>query len=275
VASQTVRPAAWVIVNDGSTDRTRELALEFAKSEPWIRVLDRADRGARALGGGVVEAFNFGLASVADDWDYVVKLDADLEFAPDYFESLLRRFAENPKLGMASGKTFLLKDGVKSIEWCHDDHVRGPAKMYSRACFRAIGGLEAMRGWDMIDETRAQMLGFETRSFVEHELIHLRPIDGRQSHVLRSRFEMGALYWKLGYHWAYHTVRSLRSAAQDYPLVLGGLMLFAGYAGAALRRQPRFEPAYVEFVQKRQLGRFRLAHLRAYLATLSSQRSRS
>ena len=72
-------------------------------------------------------------------------------------------------------------DGHKSIEWCHDEHVRGPAKMYERGCFDAIGGIEARRGWDMIDETRAQMLGYETRSYIEHELIHHRPIDARQS----------------------------------------------------------------------------------------------
>jgi len=97
------------------------------------------------------------------------------------------------------------------------EHVRGPAKMYSRACFQAIGGLEAVRGRDMIDETKAQMAGFETRSFIEDELIHLRPIDGRQEKVLRSRYEMGRLYWYLGYHWLYHAIRSARSVLQDYP----------------------------------------------------------
>jgi glycosyltransferase involved in cell wall biosynthesis len=270
--AQTVRPLRWVIVNDGSTDRTREIVAGYLAANPWIRLVDRADRGFRALGGGVVQAFNEGLAQAGDDWDFVVKLDADLAFAPDYFERMLRHFEQNPKLGMASGKTFLLRDGVKTLEWCHDEHVRGPAKMYARACFEAIGGLEAVRGWDMIDETKAQMAGFETRSFVEDELIHLRPIDGRQPHVLRSRYEMGRLYWYLGYHWLYHLVRSARSVVQDYPRPLGGLMLLAGYAAAALARAPRYDPRYVAFVQARQRRRFSLSHLRQFAREVAARR---
>ncbi len=270
--AQTARPLRWVIVNDGSTDRTAELVEKHLPDNPWIELVTRADRGHRALGGGVVEAFTVGLARVRElDWDYVVKLDADLEFEASYFANLLRRFAANPRLGMASGKTFLIQNGVKSIEYCHDEHVRGPAKMYTREVFEAIGGLEAVRGWDMIDETKAQMLGFETRSFVDEEILHLRPIDARQTNVLRSRYEMGKLYWFLGYHWAYHFVRCLRSAVQDFPLGIGGAALFAGYLVAALGRRPRYDAAYVAFVQRKQLARFSLAHLRSFLRATSAR----
>lgn len=259
---QTVRPLRWVIVNDGSTDRTRELIEPHLAANPWIELMDRSNRGFRALGGGVVDAFNEGFERARDlPWDFVVKLDADLSFDARYFENLLLRFEADPELGMASGKTFLLQAGRKSIEWCHDDHVRGPAKMYRRACFETIGGLEARRGWDMIDETRAQMRGWTTRSFIEHELIHHRPIDARQSNVLKSRFDMGALYWFLGYHWLYHAVRSARSAVQDFPIVVGGIALFAGYVWAAITRRERYDADYVAFVQKSQLARFNWRHL--------------
>ena len=268
---QTVRPLRWVIVNDGSSDGTRAVVESYLPANPWIELVDRRDRGHRALGGGVVEAFAEGFAHVADlPWDYVVKFDADQSFDARYFECLLERFEADPKLGMASGKTFLVENGRKSIEWCHDDHVRGSAKMYRRACFEAIGGLEARRGWDMIDETRAQMLGWTTRSFIEQELIHYRPMDARQSNVLKSRFEMGQLYWFLGYHWLYHAVRCARSAVQDFPVVVGGCALFAGYLWAALRRRPRYDADYVAFVQRSQLGRFNWRHLRAFLRANSA-----
>lgn len=265
--AQTVRPLRWVIVNDGSTDRTREIVSGYLAAYPWIELVDRANRGHRALGGGVVDTFDEGFARVRDlAWDYVVKLDADLSFEPGYFEGLLRRFEADPTLGMASGKTFLVEHGVKSLEWCPDEHVRGPAKMYRRACFEAIGGLEARRGWDMIDETRAQMRGFATRSFLEPdvELIHHRPIDGRQTNVWKSRFEMGALYHFLGYHPLYHLVRCVRSAIQDYPRGTGGLALLLGYANAALRRTPRIDADYVAFVQRKQMERFRLSYFADY-----------
>jgi len=269
---QTIRPLAWVIVDDGSTDRTRELVEKHLAANPWISCIPRTNRGFRALGGGVIDAFNEGFARVKDlPWEFVVKLDADLSFEPDYFERLLARFDADPKLGMASGKTFLLEHGVKSIEWCHDDHVRGPAKMYRRECFEAIGGLEARRGWDMIDETRAQMLGWTTKSFLAEELIHHRPIDARQDNVLKSRFQMGELYHFLGYHWAYHAVRSLRSAVQDFPRGTGGMALLAGYVWAALRRAPRYDADYVAFVRRSQLARFNWRHLRGFLGATAGR----
>ncbi len=267
--AQSARPLRWVVVNDGSTDRSAEIVEKYLPDNAWIELLTRQDRGHRALGAGVIEAFNCGLDRVQDlDWDYVVKLDADLEFNADYFENMLRRFAENPRLGMASGKTFLLRNGRKSLEYCHDEHVRGPAKMYRRAVFEAIGGLEAVRGWDMIDETKAQMLGFQTRSFVEEEIIHLRPIDARQARVVRSRYEMGKLYWFLGYHWAYHFVRCLRSAVQDYPIGIGGAALFAGYLAAVVAGGERYDDAYVAFVRRKQLERFSVGHLVSFLRAI-------
>ena len=265
MVAQRVRPERWVIVDDGSTDRTAEIVARAASEHGWIELVRRADRGHRALGGGVVEAFNVGFERLRDvPWDYVVKLDADLEFAPSYFENLLTRFAQNPRLGIASGKTFLVSDGKKRVEYCHDEHTRGAAKMYKRAVFEAIGGLPAARGWDMIDETKAQMLGWQTRSFIEEELLHFRPMDARQSNVLKSRYALGKLYWFLGYHWAYQLARSVRSALQDFPLGIGGAALLAGYVAAALRRAPRYDAEYVRFVQRKQLERFRLSHFMSF-----------
>jgi glycosyltransferase involved in cell wall biosynthesis len=275
MVGQTVLPLRWILVDDGSRDRTREIIERFLGIHEWMELVVREDRGYRALGGGVVEAFEAGFERIAGlRWDFVVKLDADLSFGVDYFERLLGRFDADARLGMASGKTFLLRGERKVLEWCHDDHVRGPAKMYARECFEAIGGLRRVRGWDMIDETTAQMRGFRTRSFPELEIVHHRPIDARQVHRLRSRFEMGELYHHLGYHWLYHLVRSLRSSVQDPPIVAGGVFLLAGYCWSVLRCRPRFEADYVAFVRARQLERFRIGHLANYLrATFCRLRS--
>jgi hypothetical protein len=121
----------------------------------------------------------------------------------------------------------------------------------------------------MIDETRAQMQGFATRSFLEEELIHQRPVDARQERPWRSRYEMGKLYWFLGYDWGYHALRSLRSALQDPPRPIGGALLLAGYLVAAGSRAPRYAPYYVRFVRQKQRARMNLGHLRGFLrATL-------
>jgi hypothetical protein len=124
----------------------------------------------------------------------------------------------------------------------------------------------------MIDETRAQMLGWETRSFIEEEIIHLRPIDGRQARVVRSRYEMGKLYWFLGYYWPYHLVRCLRSAVQDFPIGIGGAALLAGYLVAAGRGAPRYAQDYVAFVQQKQRERLNFSHFTGFLRALSSRK---
>jgi len=262
---QNIQPTRWIIVDDGSTDRTLEIAREAEAEIPWLEVVTRKNRGHRALGGGVVDTFDEGFEALNGiEWDFVVKLDADLSFEQDYFERLIVLFDEQPRLGMASGKTYLMTDGEKSIEWCHDEHVRGPAKMYRRECYEEIGGLVAVRGWDMIDETRAQMGGWTTRSYTEIELIHHRPIDGRQSNVLQSRYDMGKLYHFLGYHPLYHLARSVRSAVQDFPILVGGIALLAGYIVAWASGRERYDEAYCQFVGKKQMERFSLSHLAQY-----------
>ena len=54
--AQSQRPMRWVIVNDGSSDRTAELIDAAAAKYPWILAHHRPDRGYRNQGGGVVEA---------------------------------------------------------------------------------------------------------------------------------------------------------------------------------------------------------------------------
>jgi glycosyltransferase involved in cell wall biosynthesis len=276
MTAQTIRPLRWVIVNDGSTDRTRAIVAPFVAQHDWIELVDRDDRGRRELGRGVIQAFYAGFERVrALPWDYVVKLDADLELPPDYFENMLREFERDPRLGMASGKTFLLAGNRRRLEYCHDEHVRGPAKMYRRRCFEEIGGIEPMRGWDMIDETRAQMRGWRTRSFLEYPLLHLRPIDARQSNVLRSRFDMGRLHWFLGYHWLYHYIRCARCVVQEPPRILGGLMLATGYLLDSLRRRPQFDPEFTRFVRARQKTRLRWAHFTGFIDACRGHRPRN
>ncbi|HVT98071.1 MAG TPA: glycosyltransferase, partial [Acidobacteriaceae bacterium] len=102
VVHQSVRPVEWIIVNDGSTDRTAEIADNYAREHEWIRVVHRDNRGFRKSGGGVVDAFNDGYRNLKTrDWEFIVKLDGDLSFDSEYFESCLRAFAQEEKLGIA------------------------------------------------------------------------------------------------------------------------------------------------------------------------------
>ncbi len=93
--NQSMRPAEWIIVNDGSTDKTGSIIDEFAASEPWIRAVHRSNRGFRKSGGGVVEAFNDGYGALTcEDWDFIVKFDGDLKFKIRLFREVLRTVRE-------------------------------------------------------------------------------------------------------------------------------------------------------------------------------------
>lgn len=166
VMRQTIRPVEWVIVDDGSCDRTAAILDDYASREPWIRPVHRKNRGHRKSGTGVMEAFYDGYPTLQTrDWDFLVKLDGDLSFDENYFASCLERFQNNPKLGVAGGT--ILNEGANGLEpeRSHDFHVRGATKIYRRQCWEAIGGLLRQTGWDTLDEVKANMLGWQSKSF--------------------------------------------------------------------------------------------------------------
>jgi len=163
VASQTIKPVEWVIVNDGSTDDTGKIIDQYSKNYPWMHIIHRENRGFRKSGGGVIEAFYDGYNSLkSKDWDFIVKLDGDLSFKQDYFEGCFERFRANPKLGIAGGTICHLINGILKPEKNPQFHVRGATKIYRKVCWDAIGGLIKAPGWDAVDEVKANMLGWHS-----------------------------------------------------------------------------------------------------------------
>src|SRR5262249_28321263 len=178
VISQSIRPTKWIIVDDGSTDRTPQILAEYRAKCEWIEVVTRGNRGGRSVGPGVIDAFYAGYATInADDYDYLCKLDLDLRLPPRYFEILMQRMAVDPRIATCSGKAYV-KDGGRLVEEGHgDDMSLGMTKFYRVACFKAIGGFVREVMWDGIDCHRCRMHGWIACSWDDQELrfIHLRP----------------------------------------------------------------------------------------------------
>src|SRR5688572_10738185 len=129
IVNQTILPALWIIVDDGSKDETPAILKEYADKYPWIRVITRGDRGDRKLGGGVIDAFYSGYDTInPDDYEYVTKLDLDLDLPKGYFEELMNRMEANPRIGACSGKPYYIKDGVLVSERCGDETAVGMVK---------------------------------------------------------------------------------------------------------------------------------------------------
>ena len=255
--AQKVQPISWVIVNDGSTDQTGQIIDEAAKSLSWIRPVHRSDRGFRQAGEGVIGAFYDGFDLVKDTaWDFVVKLDGDLSFEPDYFERCLRAFAQQPQLGIGGGTICNLVNGVLTVESKIDPafHVRGATKIYRHECWQAIGGLIRAAGWDTVDELKANMLGWITRTFSEVKVVHHRPA-GQAYGMWQDWLKNGRANYVAGYHPLFMLAKFARRLFEK-PYVTGACGLLIGFTGAALRRVPKVgDENLIKYFQRQQFNR--------------------
>src|ERR1017187_579129 len=256
MVDQSARPVEWIIVNDGSKDRTGEIIDAAARQHPWIRGCHRADRGFRRSGGGVVEAFNDGYrALTCRDWDFMVKLDGDLSFEPRYFAQCFEYFDAEPKLGVAGGSIYHILHGQPCCEECPAFHVRGATKIYSRACWEAIGGFWPAPGWDTMDEVKAHMLGWTTRSFPDLHLIHHRytgTADGRWGTSVKN----GRANYICGYHPIFMLGKCLRRLLRR-PYLISSLALLYGFVTGYLKRIPQVDDQRaIAYLRRQQLGRF-------------------
>jgi poly-beta-1,6-N-acetyl-D-glucosamine synthase len=257
MVAQTIRPARWVIVNDGSKDETGRIAEHATRSNPWITVVNRSDRGFRKAGGGVVESFYEGYRLIEkESWDYLVKLDGDLSFSPDYFENCFKRFERDGHLGIAGGTICCQTGGVIEAEFKADPrfHVRGATKIYRAACWHGIGGLIQAPGWDTLDEVKANMLGWATCTLSGLDVIHHRPT-GAAYGTWNDRVKGGMANYISGYHPLFMLLKCARRMAAQ-PYLVGGLGLLFGFAKGYLKRIPQVEDkALIRYLRQQQMNR--------------------
>ena len=254
---QTLLPAVWVIVDDGSSDGTTALVQAAMERHSWIRLVRRPDRGGRKPGGGVVEAFYDGYRLVKDlRWDYLVKLDADVTFGNEYFKSCIGHFQMDPTLGIGGGTICVIRAGKTKVESPGDPpfHVRGATKIYRRRCWQEIEPLVQAPGWDTIDEVKANMRGWATRTFAELPLIQLKGT-GTADGVWRNWFKNGRGCYVTGYDPMFMLAKCLkRSLAQ--PPVLPGLALAAGFCSGYIEGLPRVpERQVIRYLRRQQRHR--------------------
>ena len=258
VAGQTLRPTEWVIVDDGSTDETGEIIDRAAAQHEWITAVHRNDRGMRENNTGAVEAFCDGHRALKiDDWDFLVNLDGDLSLREDYFERCIDEFLRDPKLGIGGGTLYHFEKGVSTLETCPLFHVRGATKIYRRTCWNAIGGLPANPGWDTIDELKANMLGWKTRSFPKIQARHCRST-GAAHGVWRDAVKNGQAEYFSGYHPLFMLTKCLRRLIQQGSIV-GSAGLVYGFAAAYINKRPIVnDEDLVSYVRKQQIRRLLL-----------------
>jgi glycosyltransferase involved in cell wall biosynthesis len=263
VLAQTILPVRWIIVSDGSTDRTDEIVERYATAHDWIELLRRPERPDRQFA-AKAHAFNFGYARLKSlEFDIIGNLDADITFERDYIEFLLGRFRSDPHLGVV-GTPFVddhLRPGVHSYAHRHAqlEHVSGACQLFRRSCLEDVGGYVPVLGGavDWIAVTTARMRGWKTRTFTEKICFHHRKLGTGNNNELMVRFHYGEKAYSVGGHPLWIAIRSF-SEMRHPPLVLGGILFVLGYITAWARRVPRVvTPELADFHRGEQMHRLR------------------
>ena len=256
---QTLLPMRWIIVDDGSTDRTAEIVEDYVKRYPWIELVRRPRRPERHFA-GKVHAFNAGLERVqALPYDVLGNLDADISFEPDYMEYLLRKFSEYPKLGVAG--TPMREEHYDALKdsYYNENDVFGACQLFRRECYEAVGGYTPIKwgGVDWIAVRAARLKGWQTRSFFDKIFFHHRPMGATESNVWKARFDYGRKDYFLGNHPIWQVFRVAFQSLKK-PYVIGALVLLFGYLYSFATRVERpVAPELLRFHQQEQLRRLR------------------
>lgn len=261
---QTVKPTQWILVDDGSTDRTAQIIRQYALDYPWITLFQRpgsnrgravTSRGDRACEAKEIQAFYAGLPEVsARDWEFLVKMDGDVAFEPDYFQRCFSEFESDQKLGIGGGNISNLVEGKLQPEPAPRFHVRGATKIYRRKCWEEIGGIARAAGWDTLDEVKANMLGWQTRTFPGLTMVHLR-YTGAANGAWKNAYKNGLWSYTVGYHPLYLVIRCANRVFKR-PCVIGSVGLLCGYMTGFFRRVPHTESQeLVRYLRNQQLRR--------------------
>jgi glycosyltransferase involved in cell wall biosynthesis len=211
IAAQTLLPAKVVVVNDNSTDNTRGIAEGFIENNPWIELVNSTSAAEHLPGSKVIQAFLKGYATIDEEYDVIVKLDADLILPPDYFEKIMGVFKMEMKAGMAGGFAYIEKNGEWLLENLTDkDHIRGAFKAYRKECFLQMGKLKPSMGWDTVDELLAKFYGWKVITLEDLKVKHLKPTGANYNKA--ARYKQGEAFYRLGYGFLITSIASFKLA---------------------------------------------------------------
>lgn len=209
--TQTLLPKKVVVVNDNSTDKTAEIVLAFAKENPFITLVNKTSEAIHLPGSKVIQAFHKGFETLDNNYDIIVKLDADLILPNNYFERIATIFEKDPKVGMAGGFAYIEKNGDWILENLTDkDHIRGAFKAYRKEFFMQMGNLKPAMGWDTVDELLAKYYGWKVLTDAALIVKHLKPTGANYNKT--ARYKQGEAFYTLGYGFFITTIASAKLA---------------------------------------------------------------
>jgi glycosyltransferase involved in cell wall biosynthesis len=257
--SQTVPPAKWVVVNDGSSDQTGEIVKRYAEGYGFIRLVNLPRDSERNFARKVM-AFNRGMAEIRDlDFDFIGNVDADMSFDPQYFQNILREFEADAGLGLSGGIVYTKVDGGFTTRDKTSDSVGGQVQLFRRECFKDIGGYLPLKlgGIDATAEIMARMKGWTVRKSFENRVWEHRRTGFADGTPLAARVREGRRFYSLGYDPLFYLVRCLYRL-KDRPVILGSGAALLGFLGCLIRRWPfALPPEVVDYLRTEQRGKLK------------------
>jgi glycosyltransferase involved in cell wall biosynthesis len=257
--TQTVKPERWVIVSDNSTDKTDEIVNKYAVDNDFIIFRRTADEPNRNFSSKVA-AFNFGCESLAGiDYQFIGNLDADMSFEKDYYCKVLKKFEENPKLGIAGGIRMEAYGGEFYLSRSSRNSVAGAFQLFRRECFEKIRGYRPLEygGIDAVAETMARMYGWQVESFEDIILYHHKPTGLANQSAFKARFRLGVQHYLIGYHPLFSILRFSTRITQK-PMFISGFVSIFGFLWASLRRYERpVSGKFVKYLRSEQIARLK------------------
>jgi glycosyltransferase involved in cell wall biosynthesis len=251
LVEQIVVPKKVVVVNDNSTDNTEEIVLEFVKKYPFISLVNKTSDAIHLPGSKVIQAFQNGLETLDENYDVIVKADADLIFPDNYFETIISHFKSDPKIGMVGGFAYIERNDHWILENLTDkDHIRGAFKAYRAACFKQIGGLKPAMGWDTVDELLCKFYNWKVITDETLKVKHLKPTGANYNKS--ARYKQGEAFYSLGYGFFITSIASLKLAIRKRkPL------LFLDYINGFWKAKSEKKPLLVTAEQAKFIRNYR------------------
>ncbi len=236
LVAQTVLPKKIMVVNDNSTDTTKDIVTKYTTTHEFISLIDTNSSMDHMPGSKVINAFVRGYQALDDNFDIICKFDADLIFPPNYLEKICDHFYQNNKIGMVGGFCYIEKNDEWILEnLTNKDHIRGALKAYRKACFNDINGLKPAMGWDTIDELLAQYHQWEIKTDTSLHVKHLKPTGNKYNP--KAKYKQGEAFYRMRYGFWITLIASIKLAIlKKRPLLIKDYL--AGYFIAKNKKEP-------------------------------------
>jgi glycosyltransferase involved in cell wall biosynthesis len=259
LVEQTVLPSKIVVVNDSSTDSTAEIVTSFSDKFPFITLVNKKSDAIHLPGSKVIQAFHEGEKHIDDNYDIIVKVDADLIFPNNYFETIIKHFQSDSNIGMAGGFCYIEKNNDWILENLTDkDHIRGALKAYRKETYKQIGGLKPAMGWDTVDELLCKFYNWKVVTDESLHVKHLKPTGA--SYNKAARYKQGEAFYSLGYGFFITAIASLKLASRK-----GKPFLFIDYIMGFWKAKSSGKPLFVTKEQAKWIRNYRWKKIKAKL----------